>query len=220
MYQPLFLHLWNEGVNQMSTLNNDANYWSVLISEYSSLFCQKQKEIEQHTLAAQTENQTRHRQNNTPTLRYEIPLETILEERAKAKAQADERWKQGLYILEVTLPPWHNTKDTSIWGQDKYGVELIKQVVDILYTVDHAGIIHPLLEVNTHHPIKKKEAIPTKISGELDKYFQGLTMTDYGQKLSTKFNFQSKVSMENLIAKFNKLARRRNRLYPFKLGKP
>lgn len=132
----------------------------------------------------------------------------VMEERACMEAQVESPKQQGLYILQLTLAPWHTTKDTSMWGQDKHGIELICHAIDILYTVDPAGTLHPLPGVETHHPIRKKKARPTKINGGLDQYFQGFTPMEYGQRVCSKFNFQSKVPMETILSKFNELAKR------------
>lgn len=211
---------WNDTQQQMSTQNNGANFWIAAISEYGSLFYHKQREIEQHTKAHPQPHIAQPRRKDIPLLRYDTPIEQVLEERAKAAAQAEARRIQGLHILELTLPPWHNTKELGIFGQEKYGVDLIKQAMDIMFTIEPLGWLHPLPTSRTHHPRSKRDTLPIKIQGEVDKYFQGFTPTDYGQVLQVKFSFQSKLTLGTLTQKFNDMARRRNKLYPHQIAKP
>lgn len=206
----LFTQLWDDEKKQMSTRHNNSNYWIVLISEYVSLFYQKQKEIEQYTAKPQCHQQAMNTNHNIPMMRYNIPIKQILDEREKASTQAETHKQQGVNMLGLILPPWHNCKDTSIWGQDKYGMDLIRQTMDMLFTVDPQGWLHLLLTVRTHHPLKKWDAVPINIPGELDKYFQGTTTMEYGQTLHIKFSFQSKLTNETIILRFNDIARQRN----------
>lgn len=92
--------------------------------------------------------------------------------------------------------------------------------MDILFTIELLGWLHQLPASHTHHPWSKRDALPIKIQGELDKYFQGLTTMDYGQVLQVKLGFQSKMTLGTLIQKFNNMTRRWNKLYPHQLAKP
>lgn len=86
----VFSSLWDPNSQQMSNQHNGANFWMAAISEYGSLFYHKQKEIEQHTTLLQTAPPN-PKKREVPLLRYDTPIEQVLEERLKAAAQAEAR---------------------------------------------------------------------------------------------------------------------------------
>jgi hypothetical protein len=185
----IFSTLWDEENQWMSNTNNAANYWCVAISEHGSLYYQKQWEIEHHTPENRQKGQGQGPRTNVPMIRYEVPIETVMEERAWAESYAENRRQQGISTLEMILAPWHNTKDTSIWGRGRYAVDLVHQTIDVLFSADPTGILHPLPDDKTHQTIKKKEAIPAKLMGSWINIFRDSqrwrTGNDYALNLTS-----------------------------------
>ena len=109
--------LWNQQTSQIYTLQADASYWLACHALFGSLYYEKEAHLnELKREAAKTRKETGIRLN-IPTPRLEVPIATVIAERALKRHNAAVLARTGMLILDLIYPPFDCHKPLP-WDQE------------------------------------------------------------------------------------------------------